>query len=77
MSASELGEVFLSDLLANFEQHGAAAIVKARETDPAAYVRVIASLLPREIKVDPIADLTDEELDARIRQLRPVVLGEC
>jgi hypothetical protein len=33
-------------------------------------------MLPREIKVDPLAEMTDEQIEARIRQLLPVVGGE-
>jgi hypothetical protein len=47
---------------------------RARQTDPAP---IIASLAPREIKVDPHAEMTDDQIEARIRQLLPVVLGEC
>src|SRR5450759_3195305 len=70
---SKLSERFLAELLADFEVHGADAIVKTREADPAAYIRVIASLLPREIKAEALADLTDEQIDARIRLLLQMV----
>ena len=50
--------------------HGAAAIERVCEDDPAAYLRVIVSVLPKDIKIDrrpdagPLSDLTDEEVTA-------------
>lgn len=46
---SKLGEAFLKELLGDFEQHGAAAIIKVREDRPADYVKVVASILPKEL----------------------------
>ncbi|MDE2105135.1 MAG: hypothetical protein KGL39_48355 [Patescibacteria group bacterium] len=66
---SKLGETFLEALHQDFASGGVEAIVRVREADPAAYVRVIASILPRELKIETTSDLTDEQLDARIRQL--------
>jgi len=62
---SKLGEDFLAAMLDDFEAHGADAIARVREEDPSTYVRVIASLLPKEVKVDanPLKDVSDEELD--------------
>lgn len=68
-SRNKLGEAFLEALHGDFETHGAVAIQRTRDEDPAAYVRVIASLLPKELKIETVSDLTDEQLDARIRQL--------
>ncbi len=68
-SRNKLGEDFIEALHDDFEQHGMAAIARTREEDPAAYVRVIAGLLPKEMKVTTVQDLTDEQLDERIRQL--------
>jgi hypothetical protein len=38
-----------------------------RARRPGGYVRVIASLLPKEFKIETTSDLTDEQLDTRIR----------
>lgn len=55
-SRNKLGETFLAALLKSFEsvdkdgvQLGLRAIERARDEDPAAYVKVIASLLPKEL----------------------------
>ncbi|MFG1359959.1 hypothetical protein [Xanthobacter pseudotagetidis] len=68
-SRSKLGEQFLEQLYADFAEHGPDAIARVREEKPDQYLRVIASLLPKEVKVATEADLSDEELDRRIRQL--------
>ena len=45
---SKLGEAFLEDLRADWLEGGAEALARCRKTDPAAYLRVVASLMPRE-----------------------------
>jgi hypothetical protein len=68
-SRNRLGENFIEALHDDFQQHGIAAIEDMRKDDPGAYVRVIAGILPKEMKVTTASDLTDEQLDARIKQL--------
>ena len=65
-------------MLDDFEAHGADAISKVREEDPSTYLRVIASLLPKEVKVDanPLTDVSDEELDRMIGVLRDQINAE-
>jgi hypothetical protein len=46
---SKLGEAFLTEMLADFEQHGAEAIVKVRDEKPDQYLKVVASILPKEL----------------------------
>lgn len=45
---SKLGEAFVAELLKDFEDHGAAAIIKVRDEKPSDYIRVVASILPKE-----------------------------
>ena len=64
---------FLLALAADFKKHGAAAIEKVRKTQPAAYMKICALLVPREMKVEhsnAIKDLTDEQLEAMIEYLK-------
>jgi len=68
-SRNKLGEAFVAALHEDFGKNGVEVIERVRATDPAAYMRVIASLLPKELKIETKADLNDEQLDARIRQL--------
>lgn len=46
---SKLKESFLAVMLKDFEEHGLDAVQKAREADPASYLRTIASILPKEV----------------------------
>ena len=68
-SRPKLAEAFIHALHNDFVDHGVAAIEHVRTNDPTAYVKVVASILPKEFKIETVNDLTDEQLDARIRQL--------
>ena len=68
-SRNKLGEDFIAALHDDFEQHGIAAIQAVRKDKPDAYIKVIASILPKELKVTTENDLTDDQLIERIRQL--------
>ena len=76
---SKVGEDFLTELYENFAVHGAAAIERVCEDDPAAYLRVIVSVLPQDIKIDrrpdagPLSDLTEDELKALLYAARNAV----
>ena len=53
-------------LLRDFSMHGEKAIAKVRRTQPAAYLKILALLVPREHKVEhsnAIKDMTDEQLE--------------
>jgi hypothetical protein len=67
-SRNRLAEQFVTDFLAAWEAHGADALMRVAAEDPASFVRVAASLLPRKIEVERV-DLTDEQLVSRIQQL--------
>jgi hypothetical protein len=70
-SRNRLGEAFVADLLADWQEFGPAAITAVRRNRPADYLKVIASILPKDlhIKTGVYDDLTDADLVARIRQL--------
>jgi hypothetical protein len=62
---------FISALANDFDIHGKEAIQRARAIDPMGYVRVIASLMPKQIEqATPLEELTDDELAAGIEHLR-------
>jgi hypothetical protein len=71
-SRNKLGEAFIQALADDFDQHGVKAIETVRTEKPDAYVKVIASLLPKEFKIETVSELTDEQLNARIAQLADV-----
>lgn len=70
-SRNKLGEAFIEALHDDFNSHGVAAIQQVRQERPHEYMKVIASILPKEMKisVDEYAELSDSELDHRIKQL--------
>jgi hypothetical protein len=60
----------------DFRLHGRQAIEKVRKTQPAAYLKICALLVPREFKVEQTAGikgLTDEELERMLEALRAMV----
>lgn len=71
-SRNALGEDFLKALHEDFQAKGVEAIQSMRVDKPAEYVKVIASILPKElnVKIDPIEELTDDELINRLHALR-------
>lgn len=68
---NKLGEAFLNDFLEDWEENGAAAIQTMRAERPHEYVKVAASILPKElnVKVSEFDELTDDQLDKRIDAL--------
>ena len=68
-SRSKLGEAYIAALHDDFAEHGVAVIAAVRADKPDQYMKVVASLLPKEFKIETVSELTDEQLDTRIRQL--------
>jgi hypothetical protein len=67
----KLSRAFMRALVVDFDENGVAAITKVRNTDPASYLRVIASVLPKELEVTNVdKDLSDEQLADIIAALR-------
>jgi hypothetical protein len=68
-SRNKLSEAVICALLRDFSKHGEKAIAKVRRTQPAAYLKILALLVPREHKVEhsnSLKNWTDEELEAGI-----------
>jgi hypothetical protein len=68
---NKLGEQFIADLYDNWQKHGAETIETVRAQKPDQYLKVIASILPKDLNVNinQMDDLTDEQLIQRIRSL--------
>ena len=67
----KLGKAFLEAMVEDFDEHGKAAIVRVRKEKPEQYLKVIASMLPKDLNIN-VSDadkLSDEELIERIRTL--------
>ena len=68
----QLNGEFIAALLRDFRQGGPKAIERVRRTQPAAYLKILALLMPREHKVEHrnlIKELSDEQLEAMIAHL--------
>ena len=64
---------FLLALAADFKKHGAAAIEKVRKTQPAAYMKICALLVPREMKLEHsggVKAMTDEQIEDAIAAIK-------
>src|SRR6516162_9090671 len=64
---------FLLALAADFKKHGAAAIEKVRKQQPAAYMKICALLVPREMKSEHsggIKAMSDEQLERAIAAIK-------
>jgi hypothetical protein len=70
-SRNKLEENFLSDLLSDWQEHGAATLIAAREKDPVAYVKVAASLMPKQVDTDSALEgISRDELRLAITALQ-------
>ncbi|TBY60154.1 hypothetical protein E0H46_31790 [Rhizobium leguminosarum bv. viciae] len=68
---NKLGELFLEDLLTAWEASGPAAIQTVIEKRPQEFLKVVASLMPKDlnVNVNNMGEMTDEQLLDRIRKL--------
>src|SRR5438445_12453627 len=72
-SRNKLSEEVICALLRDFRKHGEKAIAKVRRDQPGVYLKILALLVPREHKVEhvnPVSELSDEQLDAMIDYLK-------
>ena len=77
-SRDKFGEDFVRAFVDDFRAHGSQAILKCRLTDVATYLRVAASLLPKELTVEHRGDVFGailEAMDERRRSRAPMVGG--
>jgi hypothetical protein len=71
---------FLLALAADFKKHGAAAIEKVRKQQPAAYMKICALLVPREMKVEhsnAIKAMSDEQIEAAIEYIKALLEAQA
>ena len=74
-SRNRLGEAFLIDMHKAWEEEGAAVIRRVIEDRPQDFLRIIASLMPKDVNltVNPLEEMSTADLLARLEQLSPVV----
>jgi hypothetical protein len=67
-------------LLLNFRHQGKKAIEKVARNQPAAYLKILALLVPREMKVEHtggVKAMTDEQLEAGIEAITAMLAGRA
>lgn len=82
-SRNKFSELFLQTFLDDFEENGAAAVKLVRTTDPSTYLRVAASIVPKEFTINEgevsldrvLEQLTDTELTEAINGLHALGSG--
>jgi hypothetical protein len=66
---NKFSRVFLADVAEKWHAHGASVLEEVRRDDPATFLRVCASLVPREIllttqNATPVSQMSETELQA-------------
>ena len=70
-SRNKLGEAFIQDVYAKWQEQGEDALTKMIKQEPGAFVRVVAGILPKELVVkDELSEVSDEELAALVAAAR-------
>ncbi len=67
---------FIRTLADDFRLHGRQAIEKVRKQQPAAYMKICALLVPREMKVEhtnAVESLSDEQLEQAIEMVKEML----
>ena len=72
---------FLLDLAEDWQQHGREVFKRVRRESPAAYLKVCAMLVPKEVKLEhstsAIKEMTDEELEQAIQAIRAMLAAQA
>ncbi len=75
---NKFSEAFMQDILTDWQKGGSEAIERVRITDPSTYLRVAASIIPKDFNINNVSeaafdsfmdDLEDDELDKLITGL--------
>ncbi|MBN9218970.1 MAG: hypothetical protein J0I79_13540 [Mesorhizobium sp.] len=70
-----LGDDFLAVVCADFRAHGAGVIAEVRADKPDQYLKIVLSVLPKDIDaaINQMDTLSDEEIRSRIRALEAIL----
>jgi len=75
-----LNQEFMQALLLHFRQHGKKAIEKVARNQPAAYLKILALLVPREMQIEHtnrIKQMTDEEIEQAIEAIQTMLAARA
>lgn len=71
---NKLGEQFLADVYDSWQVHGAAAIATVARDHPVEYLKLVASLLPKESGLKPpsnaLEEMSEEDLEQALNDVR-------
>ena len=74
-------KAFLEALANDFREGGPQAIAKVRKYQPAAYMKICALLVPREMKVEHsggvVKAMSDEEIEAAIEAIKTMIAARA
>jgi 16S rRNA C967 or C1407 C5-methylase (RsmB/RsmF family) len=73
-------KAFVEALLEDFREWGAEAIVRVRTETPAAYLRVCATLIPRELNLERsqyVKSLSDEQIEQAIEAIQTMLAARA
>ncbi len=71
---NKLGEAFILDMYEAWQAHGLDAIDRVIEEKPEIFLKVVASLLPKEVAfVRPEDDMSEEEMDAALDVISEII----
>ncbi|WP_287380373.1 hypothetical protein [Mesorhizobium sp.] len=70
-----LGDGFLEAIRADFRAHGAGVIAEVRTEKPDQYLKIVLSVLPKDLgaNINTLDGLSDDEIRQRIRGLEAVL----
>jgi hypothetical protein len=73
-SKQRLSESFISAMCDDFELHGQTVIDTVRAEKPSDYLKIIASIVPKEftVRTETLEDMSDEELLDSLEQVRSI-----
>jgi len=69
MARRDTPEDFIQAIAEDFENHGAAVIERVRQERPTDYLKVVASLLPKDVNITArsLDDLTNDQLMRKLQ----------
>jgi hypothetical protein len=77
-SRHKLGEAFIQAMLNDFEEHGSKVVEAVRTEQPAQYLKVVASILPKELNIRTTAteEMSDDDLALGIAALQSILAAQ-
>jgi hypothetical protein len=75
-----LNQEFMQALLLHFRQHGKKAIEKVARNQPAVYLKILALLVPREMKLEQsggVKAMSDEQIEEAIEAIQTMLAARA